>query len=331
MTGNLIADFDPTANVTEVAGNSEYVWVFGRWMRRPQHCAPEVPKPDSQQRKRKCRHASHDREKSEHGCVREAPRPDTVEKPRDNGKRRRCESHDKKLVEVKAEDTDIKAEKSITPRRQASESPYADGLDFAIAKAEKGRASKVATWKKLANGKGKPPVERSELAGPPGLDRELFNHNFQSWEVWKTHWNATQRRILHPLNLLTASRTPPACTTSTRPQEFPTLLRFSLALSGSGPTTGRGSTASEAFCAMGCYWNRMTRGRGTSSVNLACAWLLAWPRASGSQGLTLSLMMVSSTEPSSKSLTTPPEQPRNATKKRTRRSLSAAMLWPSLP
>ena len=181
MTGNLIADFDPTTNVTEIAGPSEYVWVFGRWMRRPPHCAPEVPKPDSQQRKRKCQHASHDREKPEHGCVREAPRPATVEKPRDNGKRRRCDSHDKKLVEVKADHTDIKAEKSITPRLQASESPDEDRVDFALKRAEKGRASMVATWKKLANGKGKPFVERSELAGSPGVDGELFNHHFQSW------------------------------------------------------------------------------------------------------------------------------------------------------
>ena len=113
-------------------------------------------------------------------CVRR-PRDDTAEKTQDDGKRRRCASHQKKLVEFNAEQAEVKAEKSATPQRQASESPCADGLDFAIAKAEKGRASKVATWKKLANGKGKPFVERSELAGPPGLDRELFNHHFRSW------------------------------------------------------------------------------------------------------------------------------------------------------
>ena len=181
MTGNLSADFDPTAHVTEVTGPSEYVCVFGRWMRRPSQCAPEAPKPDLQQKKRKRQHASHDREKPEHGCVREAPRDNTAEKTQDDGKRRRCASHQKKLVEFNAEQAEVKAEKSATPQRQASASPCADGLDFAIAKAEKGRASMVATWKKLANGKGKPFVERSELAGPPGLDRELFNHHFQSW------------------------------------------------------------------------------------------------------------------------------------------------------
>ena len=39
----------------------------------------------------------------------------------------------------------------------------------------------VSKWKKLAYGKGKPSVKRSERAAEPGLDWDLFSHKFQAW------------------------------------------------------------------------------------------------------------------------------------------------------
>ena len=69
-------------------------------------------------------------------------------------------------VEVKAEHAEakVKAEKPVTLRRQASQSPDADSLDFAIAEAEKGRAAMVSKWKKLANSKGSRLLSVSRLA-----------------------------------------------------------------------------------------------------------------------------------------------------------------------
>ena len=63
-----------------------------------------------------------------------------------------------------------------------SKSPgAADHVDFATARGDK----VVSAWKKRARGKGKHAVKRSQLAGPPGRDQDLFSsHNFQG--CWLT-------------------------------------------------------------------------------------------------------------------------------------------------
>ena len=91
----------------------------------------------------KRRRATHDKEKPQHECMPEAPRADSEEKPQDDGTRRRCGLHDKKLVEVKAEHAEAKAEKSLTPRRQASDRPTQDPVGFATGRADKAGTTMV--------------------------------------------------------------------------------------------------------------------------------------------------------------------------------------------
>ena len=151
----MIDDFDPTANVKEVVGHAPYIHIFGRWLRRPFHFAPEAPKPDN-------------------------PQP-----PSQHSKKRRHASDDgKKLVEVKAEQVEVRAENSVTARpgsASGSSRDLFDRVNCAIERAERSRAAVVSTWKKLACGKKKKAVKRHQVADPPGLDLELFSHNFQNW------------------------------------------------------------------------------------------------------------------------------------------------------